>query len=78
MDQRHWPEYAMEAALLGAFMVSACVCTVLVEHPASFLRAAVDDGFVRRALVTGRFPVEAHRELLLGQQGGIKNVIAFA
>jgi hypothetical protein len=31
-----------------------------------------------RALITGRFPVAAHRELLLGQATGIKNVLAFA
>lgn len=30
------------------------------------------------ALITGRFPVEAHRELLLGRATGIKNVIQFA
>jgi hypothetical protein len=30
-----------------------------------------------RRLVTGRHPVEAHRELLLGRAAGIKNVIAF-
>jgi hypothetical protein len=28
-----------------------------------------------RSLITGRFPMEAHRELLLGKSGGIKNVI---
>ena len=28
-----------------------------------------------QALVTGRFPMEAHRDLLLGKTGGIKNVI---
>ena len=28
----HWPEYLMEAALLGAFMVSACFVTVALEH----------------------------------------------
>jgi threonine dehydrogenase-like Zn-dependent dehydrogenase len=31
-----------------------------------------------RSLITGRFPIEAHRELLLGQPSGIKNVLAFA
>lgn len=31
-----------------------------------------------RALITGRFPLTAHRELLLGQPSGIKNVLAFA
>jgi threonine dehydrogenase-like Zn-dependent dehydrogenase len=28
-----------------------------------------------RALITGRFPLEAYRDLLLGQVGGIKNVL---
>ncbi len=28
-----------------------------------------------RALITGRYPMEAHRDLLLGRSGGIKNVI---
>ncbi|HVM98240.1 MAG TPA: glucose 1-dehydrogenase [Candidatus Acidoferrales bacterium] len=28
-----------------------------------------------RSLITGRYPIEAHRELLLGQATGIKNVI---
>jgi hypothetical protein len=34
----HWPEYLMEAAELGMFMVSACVVGVLLGHPASFNR----------------------------------------
>jgi aquaporin Z len=29
-----WPEYLMEAAALGMFMVSACVFGVLLEHVA--------------------------------------------
>lgn len=29
-----------------------------------------------RALITGRYPIEAHLDLLLGKVGGIKNVIA--
>ena len=45
----HWPEYAMEAAGLGAFMVAACVFTVLLEHPAS--RAQAIDPTARRALM---------------------------
>lgn len=28
-----------------------------------------------RGIITGRFPMEAHRDLLLGKSGGIKNVI---
>lgn len=31
-----------------------------------------------RKVITGRFPMEAHRDLLLGKPGGIKNLIAFA
>ena len=45
----HWPEYAMEAAGLGAFMIVACATTVLLEHPAS--RAQAIDPTVRRALM---------------------------
>lgn len=47
----NWPEYAIEAALLGAFMVSACVMTALLEHPASPVHAAIPDAFTRRALI---------------------------
>jgi len=28
-----------------------------------------------RSLITGRFPIEEHRDLLLGKRRGIKNVI---
>jgi threonine dehydrogenase-like Zn-dependent dehydrogenase len=31
-----------------------------------------------RGLITGRFPIEAHRDLLLGRPQGIKNVLALA
>jgi glucose 1-dehydrogenase len=31
-----------------------------------------------RSLITGRFPLEQHRELLLGRSTGIKNVVAIA
>jgi aquaporin Z len=47
---KHWPEYAMEAAELGIFMISACVFTVLLEHPASPVRSHLPDPFLRRAL----------------------------
>jgi aquaporin Z len=46
--KNHWPEYLMEAALLGIFMVSACGFGVLLEHPASPVRQALSDGFTRR------------------------------
>ena len=47
----HWPEYLIEGALLGAFMVSACVFCVLLEHPASPARQALSGGFLRRVLM---------------------------
>jgi aquaporin Z len=46
--RRHWPEYLMEAAGLGLFMVSAAVFTTLLEHPASPVRQAIDDPTLRR------------------------------
>jgi aquaporin Z len=49
--RRHLPEYLMETALLGLFMISACAFTVLLEHPASPVRGAIPDPFVRRLLV---------------------------
>jgi aquaporin Z len=47
----HWPEYAMEAAELGLFMMSACVFAVLLWHPASPVQQAVAEPFLRRVLM---------------------------
>jgi aquaporin Z len=47
----HWPEYAIEAALLALFMLSACGFVVLLEHPESPVRLALLDGTARRALM---------------------------
>lgn len=47
----HWPEYLMEAAELGLFMLFACLFVALLEHPASPARGALDDPFLRRALI---------------------------
>jgi aquaporin Z len=47
----HWPEYAIEAALLGTFMLSACLFTVLLFHPASPIPAALPDPTLRRLLM---------------------------
>ena len=33
--RRHWPEYLMEAAGLGLFMLAASAFATLLEHPAS-------------------------------------------
>ena len=48
---KHLPEYLIEAALLGTFMISACAFTILLEHPALSLRSAIPDPFVRRVLI---------------------------
>jgi aquaporin Z len=48
---RNWPEYLMEAAGLGLFMISACAFSVLLEHPASPVRQAIADPTLRRALI---------------------------
>jgi aquaporin Z len=47
----HWPEYLMEAAGLGLFMVSACGWGAFLEYPGSPARAAVTDSDVRRLLM---------------------------
>lgn len=49
--RKHWPEYVMEAAGLGVFMGSAAVLTTLLEHPSSFLHAALPDPTMRRAVI---------------------------
>ena len=50
VTREHWPEYLMEAAGLGTFMVSACVFTALLWHPMSPAAAAIPDPLLRRAL----------------------------
>jgi len=47
----HWPEYLMEAAGLGLFMVSACLFGALYEYPASPVHQAIASSFVRRLLM---------------------------
>jgi aquaporin Z len=47
----HWPEYLMEAGLLGLFMVSAAAFGTLLEHPASPWRSAITSPATRRALM---------------------------
>src|SRR5262249_31322943 len=46
----HWPEYFMEAAELGLFMISACFFSVLLGYAGSPIRLAVPDPFARRLL----------------------------
>jgi aquaporin Z len=47
----HWPEYLIEAALLGLFMLSACVFGTLLGHPDSPVVQAVPGELARRALM---------------------------
>lgn len=47
----HWPNYVIEAALLGTFMLAACTAVVVLEHPVSPLRRRLSGGHVRRAIV---------------------------
>ncbi len=49
--QRHWPEYLMEAAGLGIFMISAALCTTVLEYPGSPLHEMIPNVVVRRVLV---------------------------
>src|SRR4051812_10820742 len=49
--RRHWPEYAMEAALLGSFMVSACLFSVVLFYPEWPVAHYLPDPFARRVLM---------------------------
>lgn len=56
-----WAEYAIEAAGLGSFMISACVFSVLLFHPDS--------------IVTGILPEPGIRRLLMGMAMGVTMAI---
>jgi aquaporin Z len=49
--REHWPEYILEAAQLGIFMISAGVFTVLFEYPGSPVRQVIGDDFLRRMFI---------------------------
>ena len=38
--RRHWPEYLIEAAGLGAFMIVAGICVMLVNAPGTIRAVA--------------------------------------
>lgn len=48
---RHWQEYAIEAALLGAFMVSACLFSVVLFYPGWPAARVLPDPLARRMLM---------------------------
>jgi len=47
----HWPEYLMEGAELGLFMISACFFAVLLFHPLSPVVAVLPNELLRRFLI---------------------------
>jgi aquaporin Z len=49
--RRHWPEYLMEGAGLGLFMVSAGLFGTLLFYPGSPAVAALPDPLIRQALM---------------------------
>lgn len=49
--QHHWPEYLIEAAGLGLFMVAAGGFATLLEYPGSPVRQAIEAPLVRRGLM---------------------------
>lgn len=49
--RQHWPEYLIEACLLGLFMLSASLFGVLLEHPSSPVRHALPSAWTRRLLM---------------------------
>ena len=49
--KQHWPEYLMEAACLGLFMISAFTFGSILEHPASLIPQAIPNPMFRRFLM---------------------------
>jgi aquaporin Z len=49
--RRHWPEYLMEAAGLGCFMVVACLVAALFEYPGSPVHHGIPNPVWRRILI---------------------------
>jgi aquaporin Z len=68
----HVAEYAIEALLLGLFMVSAGVVTTALEAPGSPLVAALPSDFLRRALIGAAMGLTAIALVYspLGQRSG--------
>jgi len=49
--RKHWPEYMMEAAGLGIFMISAGLFATLLEYPGFPIRQAIASALARRILM---------------------------
>lgn len=48
---RHWPEYTIEAALLGIFMLSACLFATLLFYPEWPVAQLMPEQFPRRVIM---------------------------
>ena len=46
--KHHWPEYLMEAAGLGMYMIAAAGIVSLLEYPGSPIHQAIEDPLLRR------------------------------
>lgn len=55
----HWPEYAIEAACLGLFLVAATAFATLIHHPAFALRQALPVDWMRRVVMGGAMGLTA-------------------
>jgi len=49
--RRHWPEYLIEGACLGLFMISAFTFGTILEHPASPIHQVIPNPLSRRFLM---------------------------
>jgi aquaporin Z len=49
--EAHWPKYLIEGALLGIFMISACVTVVLIQHPHSPVGRTIKGPHRRRVMI---------------------------
>jgi aquaporin Z len=49
--RKHLPEYLMEAALLGLFLIAASLFSILFEYPQSPIHQAIPNGDLRRFFV---------------------------
>src|SRR5262249_42542707 len=45
----HWPEYAMEFAAMGLYLLFTCMFATLFQHPVSPIRHLIPNDIVRRA-----------------------------
>ncbi len=68
----HWPEYLIEAGLLGTFMISACLAVFVLEHPGSPLPRRIRSPFRRRIIIGVLMGVTAVALIYspLGQRSG--------